>query len=382
MLQLTLTPVRRLAVLTLMLLPVLSCTREETTHAQNQPQSSSPGLSQAQPQSPSQSQSPSLERLRADLAMRFMEPAPHMALARYFCDRGDRLQAFYILETARRTRFEEGEFNRAFAAAFGGASADVASREAEAAFNLGAAQQTEGKLREAEESFVKAAALAPHSSNVQAWVGRFFFKVKKDNSRALDYYLSAYLTDPHAYESEFVESRISKINDALAVADFARQFKGGVPLAKIAEDRNPMVVLYALENMTGQWKPSYLQTVLGLMGNDDGSVRWQAIEALKKNVDRSFDETLRSLLRDTDLRKRGLALYVAAHLWGRESFPVLRAALREGSQLLRFDAVSSLFIEGGAEGRALVVEHLPHETNSRLRKMIQSGLRQKRVQPE
>ncbi|MFN2481825.1 MAG: HEAT repeat domain-containing protein [Pyrinomonadaceae bacterium] len=314
--------------------------------------------------------------------MRYMEPAPHMALAKYFRDRGDRIQAFYILETARRGRFEQADFNRAFAAAFGGRAADAATREGEEAFKLGAAQQNEGRLREAEESLVKAADLSPHSSYIQAWVGRFFFKVKKDNSRALDYYLSAYLIDPHAYETEFVESRISKINDALAAAEFARKFRGGVPLLKIAEDPNPMVVLYALENMTGQWKPAYLPTALGLMGHDEGSVRWQATEAIKRNVDRSFDETLGALLRDDDLRKRGLALYIAAHLWGRESLPLMRAALREQSQLLRFDAVSSLFIDGGAQGRALVVEHLPRELNPRLKKMIQSGLREERGQQD
>ena len=51
-----------------------------------------------------------LKRLRLDYAMRFLEPEPHMALAKYFFDRGDRLQAFYILEAARRSRLEEPAF--------------------------------------------------------------------------------------------------------------------------------------------------------------------------------------------------------------------------------------------------------------------------------
>src|SRR5256714_12095673 len=61
-----------------------------------------------------------LKRLRADFAMRFLEPEPHMALAKYFFDHGDRLQAFYILETARRSHLEEKVFNRAFQLAFRG----------------------------------------------------------------------------------------------------------------------------------------------------------------------------------------------------------------------------------------------------------------------
>src|ERR1044071_6709199 len=63
--------------------------------------------------------------------MRFMEPEPHMALARYFRDRGDRLEAFYVLETARRTRFEEDEFDAAFKKYFLGEKPFDTSPEAE-----------------------------------------------------------------------------------------------------------------------------------------------------------------------------------------------------------------------------------------------------------
>ena len=68
----------------------------------------------------SQAQDNELKRLRADYAMRFLEPEPHMALAKYFLDRGDRLQAFYLLEALRRSHLEEKVFNRAFQLAFRG----------------------------------------------------------------------------------------------------------------------------------------------------------------------------------------------------------------------------------------------------------------------
>ena len=57
-------------------------------------------------------QEPTLGELRTDFAMRFLEPAPHMALAKYYVDRGNRLLAFDILEAARRTRFEEADRRR------------------------------------------------------------------------------------------------------------------------------------------------------------------------------------------------------------------------------------------------------------------------------
>jgi hypothetical protein len=104
-------------------------------------------------------------------------------------------------------------------------------------------------------------------------------------------------------------------------------------------------------------------------------VRWYAMQILKEKVDRSFDETLKALLNDKDLRKRGLAAYIAVHLWKQESFGMMRAMLKEESQLLRFDAVSALIMEGGAEGRAIVVEHLPSEKHPNLKKLIETVIK-------
>lgn len=71
---------------------------------------------------PIYSQAPSEEliRLRHDWAVRFLEPEPHMLLARYFRDHGDFLEAYYTLENARRGRFEQKVFDDAFLKYFGG----------------------------------------------------------------------------------------------------------------------------------------------------------------------------------------------------------------------------------------------------------------------
>jgi hypothetical protein len=65
-----------------------------------------------------------------------------------------------------------------------------------------------------------------------------------------------------------------------------------------------------------------------------------------------------------------LAAYLAVHLWKQESFAFMRKMLREESQLLRFDALSALIIEGGFEGRRIVVEHRAGENNPTLQRMI------------
>lgn len=421
-----------------------------------------------------------------------------MALAKYFRDKGNRLQAFYILETARRGRFEEDEFNKAFALAFRGSTPPDYSPAAEAAllkehardpntidaivkladiyisredwarakeyisrairlqpedfgniealaevlrregkleeadrllqeyarsypetldgyrlriaevsekqpdkakpllseaikkfpqegsfvFDLGTISQREGKLQEAEDHFVRAAEMSPDSVYIQAWVGRFFYKVKNDNRRALDYYLNAYLLDPHAYETEFVESRIPKTNAVVAKANYEQQLKSGVPLTKIVEDPNPDVVYSALEQMSAKWEPAYLKILVDLMGHDDGGVRWYATQMINEKVDRSFDETLSALLKDQDLRKRGLAAYIAVHLWKQESFAIMRDMLKEESQILRFDAVSALFLEGGEEGRKIVLEHLSRESHPKLKKLIEAAMKKEKSGPE
>jgi hypothetical protein len=425
-------------------------------------------------------------RLRADYAMRFLEPEPHMQLAKYFRDRGERLIAFSLLEQARRGRFEEPVFNHAFQIAFEGFDNSAAGEEAllkqlaetpqaadvifkladvyisrsdwpkakqylsaglklrpddfrftfglagvfsaegngeeanrvvkdfvrlypqseqgfasriedtiekeparakaiavegrnkfpksgQLAFDLGRILQSEKNLAEAERLFVEAAALAPESSAIQAWTGRFFYKVRTNNVRALEYYLNAYFLDPHAYETEFVESRIARISRELAESELEKRIKAGTPLENLVNDANSIVIQLALERMAAKWKPGYLELALQRLGHDDPGVRWLATEAIKKNVNRSFDEKLRALLAEPDLRKRGLAAYIAVYLWKEESFDVMKRMLTEEAQLLRYDAVSALMLEGGPAGLRLVLAHAAREPHPRLKKLIESA---------
>jgi tetratricopeptide (TPR) repeat protein len=445
--------------------------------------------STARGQTPPQGQGKTLEQLRVEYAMRFLDPEPHMALAKYFRDSGDRLEAFRILESARRDRFEREDFDAAFKTHFLGEkpfdnskaaearllaevsrnpsdydalfkladiyisredwpkakeylgkllalrpdnfedtralakvyheegkdeeaervlrdwaakhpdTADAHSvrvsqipeteaakskdlltratvkfpRDARFAFDLAALHQREGRMKEAEELFVRAASLAPNSSHIQAWVGRFFFKAKEDERRALDYYLNAYLLDPHAYETEFVESRIPKISWKLAEARFGELVRQGVPPTKIIEDPNPIVVSLALKGMGQKWRPEYLRTVVELMKHDDGGVRWTATSLLREKADRSFGPQLKALLADADLRRRGLAAYVAVALWRQESFGPIRQMLGEKAQLLRFDAASALILEGGPEGKRIAYEHRLRESHPRLKKLLEKA---------
>ena len=102
---------------------------------------------------------------------------------------------------------------------------------------------------------------------------------------------------------------------------------------------------------------------------------------IKDKVDSSFDGTLKALLEDKDLRKRGLAAYIAVGRWKQASFGIIRTMLREESQLLRFDAVSALLIEGGPEGREILSEHLSVETHPQLKTMIERAITREACKP-
>ncbi len=244
---------------------------------------------------------------------------------------------------------------------------------AELLFRLAAILQEIGDLDKAEADFVNAASLAPKSVNIQSWVGRFFFKVRNDSDKALPYYLNAYFLSPHAYETEFVESRIRNICFSQAQSRFQNQTKARKPLRELLNDPDPLVISMALEQMDKIWDPTYVAAVAELMGHEDGSVRWNATQLLKKKVDSSFDPTLRILLKDKDLRKRGLAAYIAVYRWKNASFEFVDELLADDAELLRFDALSALILEGGKSGKQHALAHAAKETHPMLKKLLESA---------
>lgn len=72
----------------------------------------------------------SLDAARHNYALNFFSVETHVSFAKALYDSGQRLQAFYVLETARREHFPQLEFDRAFRKIFRGDSFDnTAERE-------------------------------------------------------------------------------------------------------------------------------------------------------------------------------------------------------------------------------------------------------------
>lgn len=437
------------------------------------------------------SQPVTIEQLRTQFEVRFMEAEPHMAFARYFKEHQQPLMAFRILEAARRHRFDPDTFNLAFEHFFLGKEpfdpspenekqlldqlgndphnkdllfrlADIyISREdwpkaeeyltkriendpnavleieglvevyhqqehpekadqfiadhmrrfpdsrisfmhriqplmkqqdwqsaqplleqaigkypddGEFAFNFGIVLQHLGELEKARESFVQAATLSPDEPYIQGWVGRFFLKALDDPTAALPYYFQAYFHDPDFYETEHAEERIATIAGEQSEATLLKELAGGTSLAALASGPNPKTASGAIARMADDWKAEYADSMVECLRSDDEGVRAAATETLVQHTDAAFDERIRVLLHDPDVRARGCAAYIACHHWKDKSFPLMREMLKSDVQLLRFDAISALLQYGGEQGRQIVREHGKNEPNASLRDLIQSTI--------
>lgn len=320
-----------------------------------------------------QSPDPALARLRDQFAVKYMQPEAHFELAKYYLDRGDDLQAFFIIEYARKMRFEEKDFDTAYTAFFGDPMPEPPN-EAKDAFAAGSRLLSQGRYDEAEQFYQKAIKIDARSFYINAWVGRFYYKAKSDSARALPFYFKSYFLYPHAYESEYAEYRIRIISIADADRAFPELLKRGKALAELSRDRNPLIVGKAIEEMGKQWKPEYLKTMLECMSNDDSVIRWLAFLAVKEYAGPQIDEILTSLLADKDQRKRGLAAYGVVEHWKEKRFAILKKMLADPAELVRFDALSALALKGGPEGLQILKERLPHEPNIKLRLLIRHAL--------
>lgn len=317
-----------------------------------------------------------LLELRKQYAENYLKPEAHFALAQYHLEKGNKLQAFFIMEFARRYKFPEELFDTAFIKFFG--VEEDPDPNAKAAFDKGYELLKQNKLNEAASSFTAAAKLAPKSAVVQTWVGRFFYKAKSDNALALQYYFNAYFLHPHAYETEFVESRIRDITVTDADAQFAKLLKSGKTLPEIAADANPLLAHRAIDRMAQQWKSEYRNALLKCLENDDDTLRWMAFEALVKNADAATrDETISTLFNSPDLRKKGLSAYALIEFQKEKSFEILERMLGDKAELVRFDAISALMMKGGERGREIVRRHQKAEPSPLLRDLIIQGLSEK-----
>jgi len=366
----------------------------------------------------------SLEALRNEIARNFFEAAPHIALAKYHVNMGNRLLAFHICEEIRRNLIPRNQFDEAFFKAFpilpteGEPLEPIDSEEKlkeyirrypdspqailyqteplikenpEAAkklleagiqkypkvgmlyFQLGRLVQEREDLKAAEALFVKAAELDTQSEVIQSWVGRFFLKVKNEYEKALPYYLTAYFLNPHAYESEYVESRIygiaSKIVNSTVTSTKPQE------LRQLLRHADPAIVDKAIDL---QKEDLGAEELIELMHHDCRTIRWKACELLKNQGAKLAETIILELLESQDLRLKGLAAYLWINRKGPAGFKDIDPLLTSETQLLQFDTVSALLLEGGEDGKKHLKTIPKDNLHPRVAAMLTKSLEQKK----
>jgi tetratricopeptide (TPR) repeat protein len=324
---------------------------------------------------PIDAQEVKLAELRLDFAQRYLQPEAHFALAKYYVDHGNFLQAFFIIEYARKYRFEEKDFDKAYFAVFGDPMAEPPD-EAKDAFEAATKLITEKKYDEAEAYFLKANKIYSKSFFINTWTGRFYNKVRNDSTKALPYYFKSYFLYPHAYETEYAEYRIRSISYPYAAESFNTALTSGKTLRELSHSDNPIVVGLAVGEMNKTCNADHVPALLDAMSNDDSLIRWGAFVTLKKCAGDSFRRIVSDMLVDPDLRKRGLAAYAIVEGDDDGRFRVLQKMLEDPAELIRFDVLSALILSGGARGRQMLKEHQSVEKQATLKTLIGTALQQ------
>ena len=226
------------------------------------------------------------------------------------------------------------------------------------------------RLDDAENAYLKAAQLSPRSSRIQGSLGWFYLKKKENENKAIEYYLNAYFLDPHYYDGEFAEFRLSEMLNKRNRSQYQNLRSNTTDLAPLLRHDSFTVVFQALRDVDQNWRPEYLDSVVTLLTYDYEGVRWRATQALMNNAGDDFDKRLHELLLDPDDYRRGCAAYIAAGRWKEKSFDELRRLLKDNSQLVQFDALSALMMTELPDAKNIAREELKDTKNQYLREML------------
>ena len=243
-------------------------------------------------------------------------------------------------------------------------------------FDLGIVLERAGNFIEEQKEFEKAVQLGPKNEHIQGWVARFYLKREIDKRRALDLYLNVYFLDPDFYDSEYAESRIQKlapqVAEELLMKVSGKDMRELAPLLPAAES----VILRSAEE---KWTATSAATVIKIMGSEDEANRGMAMTLLAEHRDANVEKEVAQMLDDPDLRKRGMAGYLAVKWQKEKALPVMKKWLEDPAELARFDAISALIESGGPAGRKIVEEYAGSgkEPCPQIRRTMAGALKQK-----
>lgn len=330
-------------------------------------------------------------KLRNETATNYSNPESHLKLARYHFDSGNKVQAFYIAEYARKM-FGDEEFEPAFQKI---ASVKLlASQEFdnEEKFNeycqshpesFEAYIQDLGKKLEKSNSvqnqinddqlIEKALSTFPQHYLLEAMAAKYYLKTRKNEEKALPLYIDLYFHNPHFYDWEYAEFRIKQITSSLKSNWYESRQKSKIPLIQIVEEeRNPRVLDVILHEAREKWNPSMVQIMLKMLDNDDPSVQSIALHILLEHPDDlSNTNEIRAMITGNDYVRRSIAAFIVVKCLGRNEFSLLKDNLDSGIELVQLDTIQALSMMGGETGREYLREHKPAKATEKMMKYWQ-----------
>src|SRR5215472_12772864 len=244
-------------------------------------------------------------------------------------------------------------------------------------FDLGIVLERAGNFIEEQTEFEKAVQLGPKNEHIQGWVARFYLKREIDKRRALDLYLNVYFLNPDFYDSEYAESRIQKL--APQVAASLMEKTGTDQISSDLIPLAPAMEVVKLRSAQEKWTTTSAATAIEIMGSEDEANRGMAMTMLAEHRDANVEKEVAQMLDDPDLRKRGMAGYLAVKWQKEKALPVMKKWLEDPAELARFDAISALIESGGPAGRKIVEEYAGSckEPCPQIRRTMAGALKQK-----
>jgi len=318
-------------------------------------------------------------RLRNDTALHYFSPEAHLKLARYYYDRGDKIQAFYISEHAREM-FRNEEFTPAFQR-FAALTLKESPSLSEVLESPLLAKKTGDESStdqlETEKGINSFLTAYPDSLGPKTAAANFFSNTK-NATRALPLYIDLYFHDPHYHVGGWAEQHVKKISRAYKSSWWASRKKSGKPLAQLViEENNPRALDALIDDAGKRWDPSLAPIMISLFGNDDAYLQVSSLHILLDHcADALKAADIPLMLKSQDLVMRAMANFLAVRCLGPTHFDLVRDNLESGIELVQLDALQALIAVGGEEGRRYLKANRPEKLSGQLNKVLRELLAQ------
>ncbi|HEY9068979.1 MAG TPA: HEAT repeat domain-containing protein, partial [Candidatus Ozemobacteraceae bacterium] len=140
--------------------------------------------------------------------------------------------------------------------------------------------------------------------------------------------------------------------------------------ARLLDSGHPRVRANAVEALEENGDQNAIPVFISLLRDDDNRVRANALKGMSKfGIDTVLEE-LRGMIEDPRVEMRDSATYVLKGIRGQDAAILLERLLRDGSPLVRFNAIRSLGVQGDPGNMQRLMEYLPEVADPEERDLL------------